>query len=62
MELFNTILKIYVDSKITDINIVYQAMKDWKVDKSGLKSKADRFSKEDTTVMLEFMLRRGIIR
>ncbi|MEK6507512.1 hypothetical protein [Myroides sp. C4067] len=62
IELFNTVLKIYADLKTTNVDFVYQAMKDWKIKQSGFKSKAEKFSKEDTEKMIELLLNRGVIK
>ncbi|EHO12683.1 hypothetical protein [Myroides odoratimimus] len=62
IELFNTVLKIYADLKTTNVDFVYQAMKDWKIKQTGFKSKAEKFSKEDTEKMIELLLNRGVIK
>ncbi|MFM9400477.1 hypothetical protein ACKLNQ_00870 [Myroides odoratimimus] len=62
IELFNTVLKIYVDLKTTNVDFVYQAMKDWKIKQAGFKSKAEKFSKEDTEKMIELLLNKGVIK
>lgn len=62
IELFNTVLKIYADLKTTNVDFVYQAMKDWKIKQAGFKSKAEKFSKEDTEKMIELLLNKGVIK
>ncbi|MGS4346280.1 restriction endonuclease subunit S [Myroides odoratus] len=62
MELFNTVLKIYADLRITNIDIIYQAMKDWKVKQTGFKTKAEKFSKEDTEKMIKLLQSKNIIK
>lgn len=62
MELLNTVLKIYSDLKTTDIEIIYQAMKDWKIKQTGFNTKAEKFSKEDTEQIIELLLRNNILR
>lgn len=62
MELFNTVLKIYADLRITNIDIIYQAMKDWKVKQTGFKTKAEKFTKEDTEKMIKLLQSRNIIK
>jgi len=61
MELLNTVLKIHSDLKTTDIEIVYQAMKDWKIKQTGFNTKAEKFSKEDTEQIIELLQNNGII-
>ena len=61
MELLNTVLKIYSDLKTIDIEIIYQAMKDWKIKQTGFNTKAEKFSKEDTAMMIELLQNNGII-
>src|SRR5690554_138482 len=62
MELLNTVLKIYSDLKTTDIKIIYQTMKDWKIKQTGFNTKAEKFSKQDTQQMIELLLRNNILR
>ncbi|EHO08427.1 hypothetical protein HX057_07440 [Myroides odoratimimus] len=62
IELFNTVLKIYADLKTTNVDFVYQAMKDWKIKQVGFKSKTEKFSKEDTEKMIELLLNKGVIK
>ncbi|MGG5598186.1 restriction endonuclease subunit S [Myroides sp. C8-3] len=62
MELFNTVLKIYADLRKTNIDIIYQAMKDWKVKQTGFKTKAEKFSKEDTEKMIKLLQSKNIIK
>lgn len=62
MELLNTVLKIYSDLKTTDIEIIYQAMKDWKIKQDKYSTKAEKFSKQDTQQMIELLLRNNILR
>ncbi|AJA69992.1 MULTISPECIES: hypothetical protein [Myroides] len=62
IELFNTVLKIYADLKTTNVDFVYQAMKDWKIKQAGFKSKTEKFSKEDTEKMIELLLNKGVIK
>lgn len=61
MELLNTILKIYSDLKTIDIEIIYQAMKDWKIKQTGFNTKAEKFSKEDTAMMIELLVRNNVL-
>ena len=61
MELLNTVLKIHSDLKTTDIKIIYQAMKDWKIKQTGFNTKAEKFSKEDTQQMIELLIASGIL-
>ena len=62
MELLNTVLKIHSDLKTTDIEIIYQAMKDWKIKQDKYSTKAEKFSKQDTQQMIELLLRNNILR
>ena len=61
MELLNTVLKIHSDLKTTDIEIIYQAMKDWKIKQTGFNTKSEKFSKQDTKQMIELLQNNGVI-
>ena len=61
MELLNTVLKIYSDLKTTDIEIIYQAMKDWKIKQTGFNTKAEKFTKQDTQQMIELLVLNHIL-
>lgn len=61
MELLNTVLKIYSDLKTTDIEIIYQAMKDWKIKQDKYSTKAEKFSKQDTQQMIELLQNNGVL-
>ena len=52
IELLNTVAKLIIDTKSTDLEIIYTAMQKWEIKQNGFKTKAEKFSKPDTKKMI----------
>ncbi|MBW8683538.1 restriction endonuclease subunit S [Chitinophaga rhizophila] len=61
IELYNTVLKVATDKRTTDINVIYQGMKNWKINQPIYKTKAEKFSKSDSGKMLKILIEKGIL-
>lgn len=62
IELLNTVLKVSLDKKTAKVEEIYQAMKEWRIDqKNTFKTKADKFSFENTEIMLRLLIKNGIL-
>lgn len=63
-ELLATVCKVVEDIKTTDITEVRKSMEDWKIelDNCPYKSKADKFTLEDTEKCLKFLIQREWIK
>lgn len=55
IELLNTVAKLIIDYKTSDLDKIYKAMQDWEIKQIGFKSKAEKFSKKDTQKMIELI-------
>lgn len=60
IELLNTVSKVIQDHQSSDIGVVYQGMKDWKINQGNLKCKADKFSMPETTKMIKLIQNKGL--
>lgn len=60
-ELLATVCKVVEDIKSTDIILVYQSMREWKIDlkTTAFKNKSEKFTKEETQKCLTFIVARG---
>lgn len=61
IELYNTVLKVALDKNTRDIDSIYQGMKDWKINQTKFKTKAEKFSKSDATIMLNLLMGKKIL-
>lgn len=61
IELYNTVLKVALDRNTTDIQFIYQGMKDWKIKQPGYKTKAEKFSRQDSERMLKLLIEKGVL-
>lgn len=61
IELYNTVLKVALDKNTRDIDSIYQGMKDWKINQTKYKTKAEKFSKPDATTMLKLLMDKKIL-
>jgi type I restriction enzyme, S subunit len=62
IELLNTVLKVSLDTRSTDVETIYKGMKEWRIDqKNAFKTKADKFSFENTEIMLRLLIKNGVI-
>ncbi|RFS20025.1 restriction endonuclease subunit S [Chitinophaga silvatica] len=61
IELYNTVLKVAIDKRTTDINVIYQEMKNWKINQPIYTTKAEKFSKSDSGKMLKLLIEKGIL-
>lgn len=62
IELYNTVLKVALDKSTTDIKVIYQGMKDWKIKQTGYKTKAEKFTKPDAGRMLKLLIEKKILK
>ena len=60
-ELLATVCKVVEDIKSTDLSLVYQSMREWKIDlkTTSCKNKAEKFTEEETQKCLAFIVARG---
>ena len=60
-ELLATVCKVIEDIKSTDLTLVYQSMREWKIDlkTTSYKNKAEKFTEEETQKCLAFIVARG---
>ena len=56
IELYNTVLKLSLDRNTKDIEIIYQGMKEWKINQTKYKTKAEKFSKDNSKKMLDLLV------
>lgn len=61
IELLNTVSKTVMDSRSTELEIVYQGLKDWKISQGKYKCKADKFSKKDVEKMILLLQTSGLM-
>ncbi len=61
IELLNTVLKVILDKQSTDIEVVYDGMKEWKIEQNGFSTKADKFTKAKTKRMIDLIEKLGLI-
>lgn len=52
IELLNTVAKLIIDTKSTDLEIIYAGMQKWEIKQNGFKTKAEKFSTSDTKKMI----------
>ncbi|MFC4477325.1 restriction endonuclease subunit S [Flavobacterium chungangensis] len=55
IELLNTVAKLIIDTKSTDLEIIYNGMQKWQIKQNGFKTKAEKFSKTDTKKMISLI-------
>lgn len=55
IELLNTVSKVIQDHQSIDIEVVYQGMKDWKINQGDYKCKADKFNKSEVGRMIKLI-------
>ncbi|MCC9018908.1 restriction endonuclease subunit S [Flavobacterium lipolyticum] len=55
IELLNTVAKLIIDTKSTDLEIIYNDMQKWQIKQNGFKTKAEKFSKTDTKKMISLI-------
>jgi len=60
IELLNTVSKVIQDYQSSDIEVVYQGMKNWKINQGDYKCKADKFSKNDAAKMIKLIENKGL--
>lgn len=60
-ELLATVCKVIEDIQLTDLLLIRQSMKDWKIElaNSVYKNKAEKFSEEETKKCVEFIIGKG---
>lgn len=61
IELLNTVAKLIIDYKTSDLDKIYKAMQDWEIKQVGFKTKAEKFSKMDTAKMIELIKNLNLI-
>lgn len=61
IELLNTVSKVILDKQSTDVEVVYEGMKEWKIEQNGFSTKADKFNKTKTKQMIEFIEKLGLV-
>ncbi len=61
IELLNTVAKLIIDSKSTDLEIIYAEMQKWEIKQNGFKTKAEKFSKPLTKKMIALIENLGLI-
>ena len=52
IELLNTVAKLIIDYKTSDLEKIYIGMQNWEIKQNGFKTKAEKFSKTDTKKMI----------
>lgn len=58
----NTVLKIVAEYQTKDPKKVYEVMKTWKVELGKYKTKAQKFTYEETRTMLSLMTNKGVVK
>ena len=58
-ELYATVLKCIEDTQSTDLNVIRQAMKDWKTPKQDFPDKAAKFSEQQIKEALDVIVKEG---
>lgn len=61
IELLNTVAKLIIDTKSTDIEIIYAGMQKWEIKQNSFNTKAEKFSKTDTKKMIELIKNLGLV-
>lgn len=61
IELFNTVLKVAIDQKSQEIDVIYQGMMEWKIKQDRFKTKAEKFSKTDVQKMLKLLIAKNML-
>lgn len=61
IELLNTVTKLIIDLQTSDVNTIYDGMKDWTIKQETFKTKADKFSITDTRKTIELLKANGLI-
>lgn len=61
IELYNTVLKVALDKNTLDIEEIYQGMKDWSIKQANFKTKAEKFTKDNSQRMLNLLIEKGIL-
>lgn len=61
IELYNTVLKVALDKNTLKIDEIYQGMKDWPIKQAKFKTKAEKFTKENSKSMLNLLIEKGIL-
>jgi type I restriction enzyme M protein len=62
IELLNTVSKVILDKQSTDIEVIYNGMKEWKIEQNGFSTKADKFTKAKTKRMIDLIEKLGLVR
>ncbi|WP_396147367.1 restriction endonuclease subunit S [Flavobacterium sp.] len=61
IELLNTVAKLIIDTKSTDLEIIYAGMQKWEIKQNGFKTKAEKFSKPLTKKMIALIENLGLV-
>lgn len=60
IELLNTVAKLIIDTKSTDLEIIYEGMQKWEIKQNGFNTKAEKFSKPLTKKMIALIENLGL--
>lgn len=60
IELLNTVARLIIDLKTTNLENIYNGMKNWEIVQKGFKTKADKFSKTNTEKMIALIEAKGL--
>lgn len=61
IELLNTVAKLIIDYKTSDLDKIYKGMQDWEIKQVGFKTKAEKFSKKDTEKIIGLIEKLGLL-
>lgn len=61
IELLNTVAKLIIDYKTSDLDKIYKGMQDWEIKQIGFKTKAEKFSKKDTEKIIGLIEKLGLL-
>jgi hypothetical protein len=61
IELLNTVAKLIIDTKSTNLEIIYTGMQKWDIKQNSFKTKAEKFSKTDTRKMIGLIENLGLV-
>jgi type I restriction enzyme S subunit len=61
IELLNTVAKLIIDYKTSDLEKIYTGMQNWEIKQNGFKTKAEKFTKTDTRKMIGLIDNLGLV-
>lgn len=62
VELLNTVSKMMIDFQTSDLETVYEGMRNWEIKQKGFKNKAEKFSKNQTKGMISLIEKLGLVK